>query len=70
MAVNDQLAFLRRPMVTIDRPNLLLPMAAADVEPKSVDSLLKPAFDMVWNACGYLGSSNYNEQGQWRGSSQ
>jgi hypothetical protein len=70
MAVNNHLAFLRRTAVAIDRPNLLLPMAATDVEPESVDTLLKPAFDMIWNACGYFGSSNYDEQGQWRGSAQ
>lgn len=31
------------------------------------DVLLKPVFDMLWNAYGYKGSLNYNENGRWVG---
>jgi hypothetical protein len=66
MGVHDPLAGLRRLTAAVDRPHLLLPMASAETEPESVDALLRPAFDMVWNACGYGGSPSYDEQGKWR----
>jgi hypothetical protein len=28
---------------------------------------LKPIFDMVWNAFGYMGSDKYDQQGNWIG---
>jgi hypothetical protein len=40
------------------------------IESDSVDlpRVLKPVFDMVWNAFGHIGSSNYNAAGKWIGS--
>ena len=29
------------------------------------DVFLKPAFDIIWNACGFKGSLNYNKDGRW-----
>jgi len=49
----------------IDRDNLLIPEEVVyryDVDPAEV---LKPCFDLIWNACGYSGSLNYNEEGKW-----
>ena len=34
-----------------------------DVEPVRV---LRPAFDRVWNAFGFVRSFNYDEEGQWK----
>ncbi len=51
----------------IDRNNLLVPEVMIenfDFEPSKV---MKPIFDAVWNACGYPGSQNYDDSGNWRG---
>lgn len=49
----------------IDRDILQLPEAFTDsynIEPKDI---LKPMFDLVWNACGYDRSLNFDEKGNW-----
>ena len=47
----------------IERENLLLPdMYIEDINNFSAPEIMKPAFDMVWNACGYSGSKNYNKR--------
>ena len=46
----------------IDRENLLLPdMYIEDINDFSAPEVMKPVFDMVWNACGYSGSKNYDK---------
>jgi hypothetical protein len=49
----------------IDR-NLLLPREIL-VERLDSDAgaLIRPAIDSIWNACGQIGSPNYDEQGNW-----
>ena len=32
-----------------------------------VHEVLRPAFDMVWNAFGFIGSRNYDAEGNWAG---
>ena len=39
-------------------------MLEHDDEPHKV---MKPAFDMVWNAFGFIGSQNYDDNGDWVG---
>ena len=49
----------------IDRDVLLLPesfIQTYDTDPKEV---LRPLFDLVWNACGYERSYNFDESGKW-----
>ena len=49
----------------IDRDILQLPEAfieSYDTEPKDI---LRPMFDLVWNACGYTHDYNFDEQGNW-----
>ena len=29
-----------------------------------VETMLKPIFDQIWNACGYSGPKNYNTDGK------
>jgi hypothetical protein len=29
--------------------------------------VLRPCFDLIWNACGYARSANYTANGQWKG---
>lgn len=49
----------------IDRENLVMPEVIVenfDFEPSKI---IKPIFDAVWNACGYPGSLNYDDSGNW-----
>ena len=52
---------------SVDRDALLLPEALVDDFAASPEQILKPAFDALWQACGYGRSLNYDEKGQWIG---
>jgi hypothetical protein len=47
-----------------DRKTLVLPdiVAQSDVTPEKA---MKPAFDLMWQAAGFIGSRNYNDIGEW-----
>lgn len=47
-----------------DRKTLVLPdvVAPSAVPP---DKAMKPAFDLMWQAAGFVGSRNYNNAGEW-----
>lgn len=49
----------------IDRETLVLPEAI--VQDLSVEpfEILKPMFDLVWNACGFAASRNFDNEGKW-----
>jgi len=49
----------------IDRDNLLLPEVIVENYNATADTILKPCFDAIWNACGYPRSLNYNDEGEW-----
>ncbi len=49
----------------IDRPHLLLPEVAVDSEATSLDAIVRPLFDLVWNACGYDRSPSFEADGKW-----
>lgn len=51
----------------IDRTNLILPEIAVDDFSTDPFRLLRPVFDMIWNAAGWAGSQNYGPDGNWRG---
>lgn len=51
----------------IDRDPLILPDVTIDDLSDPVPTILRPVFDMVWNACGYLRSFNYDDNGKWVG---
>ncbi len=51
----------------INQRDLILPEAFWEDESQSFASVLRPVFDVVWNAAGYAGSLNYDESGQWVG---
>lgn len=65
MAVKPSLDICRVHQYLVDRDTLLLPEIIFDSFPSDVSSLLKPAFDAVWNAAGWPQSLSYNEQGEW-----
>ena len=48
-----------------DRDTLVIPDIVIDDLDCNVSRTLRPAFDMIWNACGYERSFNYNEDGDW-----
>lgn len=62
---NDDPFASLRPRSVIDRPHLLLPEIAVESEATPVDSIVRPLFNLVWNACGYLGSPNFGQNGTW-----
>lgn len=47
-----------------DRKTLVLPDIVAPSE-LSPEKAMKPAFDLVWQAAGFVGSRNYNNVGEW-----
>ena len=64
--IYNQFGFLRNRATPIDRDNLLLPeIYIEEMSNFSAPDVMKPAFDMVWNAGDYTGSRNYNKEGKW-----
>ena len=58
-------------VTAIDRDLLILPdILMEDFEAFQTDSdvakIMRPAFDVVWNACGYVKSFNFDESGDWK----
>ena len=56
---------LWRGVPTLQEDMVVLPeilIADRDVQPHQ---LLRPVFDMVWNAFGFIRSLNYDDQGHW-----
>lgn len=49
----------------IDRDVLVTPEVLIDDFSVDVARALKPAFDAIWNAAGYPGSRNYDQNGNW-----
>jgi hypothetical protein len=49
----------------IDRDMLLLPAEVIENHDVRAETVLKPLFDLIWNACGYPKSLNFDESGNW-----
>ena len=49
----------------IDRNHLLLPDILVESESPPADVFLRPAFDMIWQACGGRGCPCYTPDGRW-----
>jgi len=47
----------------IDKENLLLPGILIEDYSKKAEDILKPCFDLIWNASGYSGSMYYDDNG-------
>lgn len=47
-----------------DRKTLVLPDVVAQ-SAVSPEKAMKPAFDLMWQAAGFVGSRNYNNAGEW-----
>ena len=49
----------------INSDTLLLPETIVETPSTPTSRILKPIFDLIWNACGLRGSTNFDEQGEW-----
>lgn len=49
----------------IDVDRLILPETIVTEFSTPVGKILKPLFDLVWNACGYPASKNFDAEGNW-----
>jgi hypothetical protein len=52
---------------TIDKDVLSLPEIIIENSEFEVEKILKPWFDIIWNACGFARSTNYDISGKWIG---
>jgi hypothetical protein len=50
---------------TIRRDDLILPMTGADSLDRTADEIMRPTFDLVWNAFGVTHSINFDSDGKW-----
>jgi hypothetical protein len=62
MGVDNVVFQVGRP---INAENLILPETVVEDFATPVGKILKPMFDLVWNACGYPASKNFDAQGSW-----
>jgi hypothetical protein len=49
----------------IDRDMLFLPNVLVEALDTPAEKILKPLFDLIWNACGYPKSENFDSNGNW-----
>jgi Putative DNA-binding domain len=58
------------PSLVIRQPisleTLMLPEAVVEDLAEAPDKILKPMFDLVWNACGLPESKNFDREGKWK----
>ena len=50
----------------VDRDHLMTDEVLIESVNETPGRLLRPLFDQVWNACGWHGSINYDEAGNWK----
>ena len=60
---------LTRGQFPIDRDTLVLPESVVQEFQAPVQGILLPMFDLIWNACGYPKSRNFDDEGKWTGRS-
>lgn len=69
MGVSQDVIFRMMPRIThriIDREIIQSPdVLVENYEGVVLPTLLRPVFDSVWNAAGWIGSINYDESGDW-----
>jgi hypothetical protein len=50
---------------SVDSDTIILPEAVVEDFSKPAGKILKPLVDLVWNACGYPSSKNFDSDGNW-----
>lgn len=56
-----------QPGFPIDSDSLILPEVVVEDLTTPASLILRPLFDLIWNACGLPRSANFNEDGDWIG---
>ena len=51
--------------VNLERQDMILPERVITTYDMNIIEILRPIFDMVWNAFGYQRSFNFDENGKW-----
>jgi hypothetical protein len=49
----------------IDAETVILPETIVESFATPAQQILKPMFDLIWNACGFPGSANFDQDGNW-----
>jgi hypothetical protein len=49
----------------IDSDTIILPETLVEDLSMPIGRILKPLFDLVWNACGFPSSRNFDSEGNW-----
>lgn len=49
----------------IEAETIILPEAIVESFTTPAHEILKPMFDLIWNACGFPGSENFDAEGNW-----
>lgn len=57
--------FYREDGSPIDRDVLCVPEVLIDDFGSDISTVMRPAFDAIWNACGFSGSESYDSEGKW-----
>jgi hypothetical protein len=65
LRVGQETAFWHTQPREFDRDVLLIPNVEIVSLDQQVNAILRPMFDMVWNASGYVRSLNFNDNGDW-----
>ena len=65
VAPQDQNDFGLGMSYPIQVDNLILPEVVVEDFSTSTGKILKSSFDLVWNAWGYSGSRNFDDEGNW-----
>jgi hypothetical protein len=50
----------------VERDHLFMEEIIIQNPDQDFSKLIRPAFDRIWNACGWARSLNYDEAGNWR----
>jgi len=53
------------PGYAIDTDTLVLPEVVVENFATPVNEILRPIFDLIWNACGFPASENFDADGNW-----
>ena len=50
----------------IDKEHVIIPEVVIEDLSAPIPTIMRPVFDLVWQACGYRKSYNYGEHGEWK----
>jgi hypothetical protein len=57
-------AAINQDELMVDRDHLIAPEVMVENSSVDLEQLLKPVFDVIWNACGHPGSISYGNDGK------